>query len=767
MAKTAEPKPSSDPDLSEAQAEQKVERPVNNLESKGDQKDEENDVEPSALKVSTSPSDEVYKIEPKPTDNTLSIASCEPDNQDKPESRAGQQLTVPLTIDLKARTQSAPTMNTSSMGIPASDSASIASIPLGLDISGVSNADQKGNGEPSAPCQQPPDVSSLTPPQLESKPLPPVVLSRTQSQPEQLQSVSLPILEQANPEPVQPIRPQHIKEEGQQVVQQPQLQANPEPMQPIPPQNIEGGQAMQQPQLQANQEPAQPITPQHIEEGGQVVQQPQLLVGGQVVQQPQLLVAVPLQQPSNEGMQQNLEQSTTTSTGAQVYAQQTQQRVYCQFPGVVTLPVTQTTEGQASMPCTTSQPNAMLQQEVPTGLHQPNLAQLQIQRVHSQEQVIGMVGAIPIVKIQAPQQQPVKRKKGRFKLLQETPSVAIGIANNTTSAGVAASTAAVASSPNTAQQPPTNAPIPINISVPASQGQSMTSAVSQLSLNIPNPQTFDGTSAPRVKKMGRFVVSNVKDPTSIPMAIQPQQGQSPAAMPTEQSVQQQVQQNQQISMNQNQTLQPTQYTHVQNQPPNQQMAGQHARSLSVPTNFVDTQPFPMVLTIAEPQTLTSYSALGVVQQQQIPQASPARGQQLPPLPPQQLPSDNLSQTQVSASKSTPPSTPGGSMPNNFVESPMRSKLVTNMQNVPLPKIPQSAEKQKAVNGGVPKKKAAQNRGGKLPQTIGSNGVLSSVGLGKVFYFLEQMKVEVTEADRIIKTLQTDMKLLVSGLMFEL
>lgn len=65
-------------------------------------------------------------------------------------------------------------------------------------------------------------------------------------------------------------------------------------------------------------------------------------------------------------------------------------------------------------------------------------------------------------------------------------------------------------------------------------------------------------------------------------------------------------------------------------------------------------------------------------------------------------------------------------------------------------------------GAAPKKKvtSTQGRMGKLPQTIDSNGAWSTVGLGKVFYLLDQMKIEVSDADGCIKTLQTDMKLLV-------
>ena len=251
------------------------------------------------------------------------------------------------------------------------------------------------------------------------------------------------------------------------------------------------------------------------------------------------------------------------------------------------------------------------------------------------------------------------------------------------------------------------------------------------------------------------------------MTIQTQQTQSPAT-PNENTVQQQpLQQSQQQPINQNQIPLPSLQTQAQNHIPSQQGMSQHDRSLSSIPTYIDTQQFPMVLTLAqhvsEPPTVASYSDPAVVQQQQLYQVQQQRGQQLPPLPPHQPPLDTLSQTQFAAAtdqaKSTPPPTPGGSVSNIFVESPRRTQQVTAMPNNQIPKAPQSAEKPKVANG-VPKKKPAQVRGGKLPQTIDSNGVLSSVGLGKVFYFLEQMKVEVTEADRTIKTLQTDMKLLV-------
>ena len=54
--------------------------------------------------------------------------------------------------------------------------------------------------------------------------------------------------------------------------------------------------------------------------------------------------------------------------------------------------------------------------------------------------------------------------------------------------------------------------------------------------------------------------------------------------------------------------------------------------------------------------------------------------------------------------------------------------------------------------------AAEKRPKRPP---GAKGVQTNVGFGKVLYFLDQMKLEVTEADRTIKEQENDMKFLVS------
>jgi hypothetical protein len=121
---------------------------------------------------------------------------------------------------------------------------------------------------------------------------------------------------------------------------------------------------------------------------------------------------------------------------------------------------------------------------------------------------------------------------------------------------------------------------------------------------------------------------------------------------------------------------------------------------------------------------------------------------------------------------TPPPTPGvPQLQNSQAQSelsPMHSHPTANppLPNASVPKHPAPAVPgiQQAKTA-PPKKKALPGRAGRVPQTVDSDGTLSTVGLGKVFYFLDQMKMEVTDADRCIKTLQTDIKHLVRIVLF--
>jgi hypothetical protein len=79
--------------------------------------------------------------------------------------------------------------------------------------------------------------------------------------------------------------------------------------------------------------------------------------------------------------------------------------------------------------------------------------------------------------------------------------------------------------------------------------------------------------------------------------------------------------------------------------------------------------------------------------------------------------------------------------------------VSSPSDLPTNSNPHSASEEKStiMNGAA--------RLGKPPASFDSKGLGSTVGLGKVFYFLEQMKAEVSEADRNTKLLQKEVKFL--------
>ena len=177
--------------------------------------------------------------------------------------------------------------------------------------------------------------------------------------------------------------------------------------------------------------------------------------------------------------------------------------------------------------------------------------------------------------------------------------------------------------------------------------------------------------------------------------------------------------------------------------------------------------------IHQPATLYQQEKVGGVPESIQQQMSLAPPPPPPPVTNQVVAMDALSQIQnnqgvdsgrlqtVVGQYMTPPPTPnttGASAPN----SPRQQRTAQSMippTTAAIPKAPQTnADKTRSSES---RKKPVQAGTGKLPQTIDKNGSLSAGGLGKVFYLLDQMKNEVTGADRTIKTLQTDMKLMVS------
>ena len=518
----------------------------------------------------------------------------------------------------------------------------------------------------------------------------------------------------------------------------------------------------------------------------------------------------PPQQSDKQENAYNYDQSTQAQ---QVVPQQPQQTVYYQIPqipSVVTLPVDSSQHDSTQNNYSTTQQQQPPQQQQQQQQHHHQQQQQHIQQIqykHQNEieagdQIIGMVGAIPIIKLQSGGMHYVKKKKGRFSLLQETPVMP----NNSVPAGV--------SSRSQSPMPPRDT-----------------------SAGIAASQTFDGKSAPTVKKKGRFFVTNVKDPGSILPNLQIQatigavvvnENDNSAVrlqQQQQQQFQQQQQQHQQVSPLQNQpvsiihqniqqsnvsqipmqpvVIQPVttmqqvyeisqqqqvqqNYTHFPvsaaqdnqqqfSQAPmqnNQNVASNNVQFSQIPVESYPqnqqqyVQNLPQVQHTIDPSVYTVSGPISVAPVAQI-----QHDFQQQYLHQQQIPfSTNGPPTSLSYNVPTPPPTPGGVTSQLNVPSPMHSRsssLNSSLPIAPILKPPTSTNTDKQqqqpphqLKTVSKKKKTVQGRSGKVPQTIGSNGTWSSVGLGKVFYLMEQMKTEVTEADQCIKSLQTDMKLLV-------
>mmetsp|Transcript_28745 Transcript_28745/g.32223 ORF Transcript_28745/g.32223 Transcript_28745/m.32223 type:complete len:734 (+) Transcript_28745:124-2325(+) len=500
--------------------------------------------------------------------------------------------------------------------------------------------------------------------------------------------------------------------------------------------------------------------------------------------------------------------------------QQPQQTVYYQIPeipSVVTLPTGDITETNY---CPTQQ--------------QPQQHQVQYSNqneIQTGDQTIGMVGDMPIIKLQGGGMHYVKKKKGRFSLLQDTPVIPNVGNTPATTPGIVLENQIQIQALTGVPQNTSTASNPI---VSSSRSQSPMPGNNNVVITV--PQTFDGKSAPTVKKKGRFFVTNVKDPGSIIPSLQIQ-AQSNQQITTEsvtetndnsiirlqqQQFQHQHQQRQQVSPLQSQPAfiiqQNFQQSHVSQPPINTmqnayeipQQNQQNYTQFSMPLALDNQQQFAQVPMQNNQQALPSnnvqFSQTPVEscpynQQQYVqyinqvqdatdssnhsaytvsgpisvaPQCQVYQNSQQHHLPIQQIPLSTVPTNRPSTFQSynmpTPPPTPGGvtsqgTIASN-VPSPMHirsSSLNSSLPNIPIPKPPTATntEKQQPQLKTFNKKRpTVQGRSGKVPQTIGSNGTWSSMGLGKVFYLLDQMKMEVTEADQCIKTLQTDMKLLV-------
>jgi hypothetical protein len=310
--------------------------------------------------------------------------------------------------------------------------------------------------------------------------------------------------------------------------------------------------------------------------------------------------------------------------------------------------------------------------------------------------VVGMVGNTPIVRLPETR-QVIKEIKGRFVVLEDVPIF--------TQSDVAP--VPEAAPPNHHERNLSNLSGALNLSNPSTS----TTTVNGNNNNI--PQTFDGTGAPVVKKKGRFYVTNLKDPGLISVSVNPPQQMGPGGVPDSAA-----------PTSQNDT----------NSPP--QPFGQPYQTVVVTAAGTLPAGVPQHVTYTPRTASQSISSTHTVWSEQIATTAvtPPTLVVAPLTPPGEI--------------STPPPPPPPP-PAITLHPPVQ-------QQPPLPaSLPAEATRSELSQTTTSRRPATMAR-----SPAASSGIAGQTGLGKVFYFLDQMKLEVTEADRTIKSLQMDMKFLV-------
>jgi hypothetical protein len=330
-------------------------------------------------------------------------------------------------------------------------------------------------------------------------------------------------------------------------------------------------------------------------------------------------------------------------------------------------------------------------------------------------------GTTPIVKMQGTSDQVVKKKKGRFQLLAQETGAGNTTANNSNAAqpsGGSEQTKAQQQNRNADPAAPGSMPMQSNVNGNRERTSSNHSGVSNNMGNNANtvPQrTFDGTSAPMVKKKGRFVVTNVKDPGSIGVQAQAQSG---AGLPPLQNAATSSPMAAQLVM-----------------PP----LGNHATTDQGQGQQTNT-------TGSAPPAYQHATMMSVVA------APPGHGMQHPIMY-AVAPHTGNSYPQMYTLQPAPPT----HMNHHSVENNAPSLGGAHTQQPPPPVSTVASNAEDARTSANIKAKAQKDR---KAQSVPRNNSTGEAGLGKVFYFLEQMRLEVAEADRTIKSLQTDAKFLV-------
>jgi hypothetical protein len=306
--------------------------------------------------------------------------------------------------------------------------------------------------------------------------------------------------------------------------------------------------------------------------------------------------------------------------------------------------------------------------------------------------VVGMVGAtpIPIVQLGEGTRLMVKKKRGRFTLLQEAPITATAPVVATT---VSSETPAVTHiQPSVENRERTYSGSESVISNASSYGTTSTATTANHS-----HQTFAGTGAPVVTRKGRFFVTNLKDPSFIAVNFNPQMAKAVVPVQT--------------------MLAPAPSVTPPAEPfPSDSTAASLSPSHQLPPSVVHQASLPQTAGAPQYGVQQYVAPQGVVQPVAVQQG----------VVPQ------------------PAALPQSAGPQPGVAQEYGIANVDDQNEMAAKTAKSQARRHASVPGSRPL------------------GVAGQTGLGKVFYFLDQMRLEVADADRTIKSLQAEMKFLVSS-----
>lgn len=349
--------------------------------------------------------------------------------------------------------------------------------------------------------------------------------------------------------------------------------------------------------------------------------------------------------------------------------------------------------------------------------------------------VVGMVGTTPIVRLPENSTRVVTKKRGRFKVFQPVIDIA--------------AIASTGSSPNTSTDPPP-AMDPQGSSVQVAkvpEGSVATDAVGAAqSSNQPllppstqgKHQTFEGTGAPVVKRKGRFFVTNLKDPGLIAININPQVVTGVPVQtlvaPTSAPATQGTVECYQTAQTYMQTMAPTAV--VAPGPPDAH------RSMAIDSHSFNN-------------CSVAPSTVHMPQQNHSPQQ--VQYQQPGAYIPAQYHIDYNAQQQAAQTQQPAISQQNAMLPNLHTEG--RPTDTSDVKDIP-ERAANVADRSGDHSEASRNHKLLSRRYQSVPKSSRDDH-LTPTGLGKVFHFLDQMRIEVSQADKTIKTLQGDIRLLVS------